>query len=110
MDFTGKTVALFGLGDQRGYGEWFVDGMGILGEQVIKAGGTIIGHWSTEGYEYDHSKAEFEEGTFYGLAIDEECQPDLTTDRLDTWTQELIPQFHAAMQHPELSVQADAKP
>ena len=29
INFTGKTVAIFGLGDQVGYDEWFCDGVGI---------------------------------------------------------------------------------
>lgn len=29
IDFTNKTVAIFGLGDQIGYAEYFVDGIGI---------------------------------------------------------------------------------
>ena len=28
VDFKGKTVALFGLGDQVGYPEWFLDALG----------------------------------------------------------------------------------
>ena len=30
IDLQGKIVALFGLGDQAGYGEWFLDAMGLL--------------------------------------------------------------------------------
>ena len=89
IDFTGKTVALFGLGDQYGYGEYFVDGIGILGEVVVENGGKIIGHWSTEGYDFTESKALVNDQTFYGLAIDEDNQPELTAERLRTWLQKL---------------------
>lgn len=37
IDFTNKTVALFGLGDQVDYPDTFVDAMGILYKQVTKA-------------------------------------------------------------------------
>lgn len=30
LDFTDKTLALVGLGDQYGYAEWFLDAMGML--------------------------------------------------------------------------------
>ena len=30
VDFSGKQVALFGLGDQFGYGDYFLDAMGML--------------------------------------------------------------------------------
>ena len=32
IDFTGKDIAIFGLGDQYGYPDNFVDGIGILAE------------------------------------------------------------------------------
>ena len=38
IDFTGKTVAVFGLGDQIGYSEYFVDGIGILAKVVLENG------------------------------------------------------------------------
>jgi len=86
VDFTGKTVAFFGLGDQTGYGEYFIDGVGILAKIVIKNGGDIIGKWPTSSYEYIESKAEIaNEELFYGLAIDEDNEPEKTPERIDTW-------------------------
>ena len=35
LDFTGKRVAIFGLGDQLGYEEWFCDGVGILSKVIL---------------------------------------------------------------------------
>lgn len=93
IDFTDKIVAFFGLGDQIGYGEYFIDGVGILGEVVYENGGQIVGAWPTEGYDYDASKAEFEEGWFLGLAIDEDNQPELTVDRVQRWLQQLQEEF-----------------
>jgi len=86
LDFSNKTIAIYGLGDQYGYGEYFIDGVGILAKMIIEKGGKIIGEWPTEGYEYEVSKAEIEgENLFYGLAIDEDNQPELTDERIDTW-------------------------
>ena len=86
MDFTNKTIALYGLGDQYGYGEYFIDGVGILAKVILEKGGKIIGHWPTEGYDYEISKAEIEgEDLFYGLAIDEDNEPELTEDRIKEW-------------------------
>lgn len=86
MDFTNKTFALYGLGDQYGYGEYFIDGVGILADVILANGGKIIGHWPTEGYDYEISKAEIEgKNLFYGLAIDEDNQPELTEERIDAW-------------------------
>ena len=86
LDFTNKTIAIYGLGDQYGYGEYFIDGVGILAKMIIEKGGKIIGEWPTEGYEYEVSKAEIEgKDLFYGLAIDEDNQPELTEERIDSW-------------------------
>ncbi|WP_444925559.1 flavodoxin [Microbulbifer sp. TRSA002] len=90
IDFSGKTVALFGLGDQFGYGDYFLDAMGMLHDVIVEKGATIVGHWSTEGYEYEASKAEVESGAkFVGLAIDEDQQEELTTERLNRWCQQI---------------------
>lgn len=94
IDFTNKTIALFGLGDQYVYADYFVDGIGIIGEVVINNGGKIIGKWSTEGYEHTESKAEIEEGIFLGLALDEDNQPELTDERIKTWTKQIVKEFN----------------
>jgi len=94
IDFTNKTIALFGLGDQYVYADYFVDGIGIIGEVVINNGGKIIGKWSTEGYEHTESKAEIEEGIFLGLALDEDNQPELTDKRIKTWTKQIVKEFN----------------
>ena len=84
--FAGKTVAFFGLGDQFGYGDFFVDAMGMLHDVVADRGAKVIGQWPTDGYEFDASKA-LDESTnqFVGLPIDEDQQPELTEERLDRW-------------------------
>ncbi|HEU5148651.1 MAG TPA: flavodoxin [Chryseosolibacter sp.] len=94
IDFTGKTVAFFGLGDQVGYSEYFVDGIGILAEVVYSNGGEIVGVWPTEGYNFESSKAVFEEGWFVGLIIDEDNQSNLTISRIDQWTEQILQEFN----------------
>jgi len=85
IDFSGKAVAMFGLGDQTGYAEFFVDGLGILGEVIQQNGGYIFGLWPNEGYEFDESKGLYHEELFYGLVLDFENQMDLNESRLETW-------------------------
>ena len=85
IDFAKKTVAIFGLGDQYGYDEYFIDGVGILAKEIIKNGGEVIGHWPTESYEFVTSKALMNDTTFYGLALDEGNQYDLSSERIDKW-------------------------
>jgi flavodoxin I len=96
VDFSGKTVALFGLGDQFGYGDYFLDAMGMLHDVIVANGAKIIGHWSTEGYEYDASKAEVDgQALFVGLAIDEDQQEELTAARIDQWCEQIAIAFSA---------------
>ena len=79
-----KQVALFGEGDQNGFADSFIDAVGIIYEKVIAAGAVVIGKWSTEGYEHSNSTAEID-GSFVGLALDEDNQPGLTQERIKEW-------------------------
>ena len=90
LDFKGKTVALFGLGDQWGYDEWFIDGVGILAEALLENGAEIICPWPTTGYDFLKSRALKNEGEFYGLALDEDNQYELTQSRCETWVKQLV--------------------
>ena len=92
IDFSGKKVAYFGLGDQVGYADNFQDAMGILEEKISSLGATTVGHWPTDGYEHEASKAE-KNGQFVGLALDEENQSDLSEDRINQWVTQLKSAF-----------------
>lgn len=85
IDFTGKIVAMYGLGDQHGYASYFVDGLGILGEVILQNGGTIIGNWPSDDYDFTKSKASIDNDMFYGLALDEDNEPHKTEGRLKRW-------------------------
>ena len=89
IDFSGKVVAMFGLGDQTGYADYFVDGLGILGEVILRNGGYIIDMWPSEGYDFDLSKGLREEGLFYGLALDFENQESLNETRIAAWLEQV---------------------
>lgn len=97
IDFSGKIVALYGLGDQLGYGEYFVDGIGILAEVVLNNGGTIIGKWPLAGYDFEASKAVCDDTMFYGLALDEDNEMHKTSDRLKTWVQQVKSELAAKL-------------
>ena len=90
IDFTGKTVAVFGLGDQIGYDEWFCDGVGILAKVVEEKGGKVIGHTEKDdSFDFETSKALKDENTFWGLCLDEDNQDELTEERLENWFNKL---------------------
>ena len=57
LDLKGKKVAIFGLGDQGGYGDNFCDAMDELKTCFANQGAEIVGAWPTEGYEHMESKS-----------------------------------------------------
>lgn len=86
----GKTVAIFGLGDQLGYSDWFVDAVGMLDAAISHNTLHRIGYWSTDGYDFTQSKAVTEDGEwFVGLALDEANQYEQTEPRLTLWCDQL---------------------
>ena len=90
IDFSDKLVAIYGLGDQWGYEDYFVDGIGMIANEVIKNNGKLIGEWPTQGYEFEKSKALKDKDTFFGLALDEDNQYEETESRIEIWTKNII--------------------
>ncbi len=86
VDFSDKTVAFVGLGDQYSYAEWFQDAMGMLHDKVAERGASIIGHWPASGYDFEGSKAlTADKEYFVGLALDDDCEPELSEQRISDW-------------------------
>ncbi|MDD3596536.1 flavodoxin [Sulfuricurvum sp.] len=92
IDLKGKTVALFGLGDQEEYSDNYLDAMGTLYDIVLKNGARVVGMWTNEGYEFNESTA-LRDGKFVGLALDEDNQSKLTNQRVTQWLGEILPSF-----------------
>lgn len=98
LDLSDKIIALYGMGDQIGYTEWFQDALGMLHEQVIAQGATVVGYWPNEGYEFTASKALTEDGShFVGLSLDEDSQYNLTDERLDTWCEQVLLEYSSLL-------------
>jgi flavodoxin I len=88
QDMEGKTVALFGLGDQQNYPDSFCDGMGKIYELLQNKGIKFIGAWPPDDYDFTTSKALIDE-QLVGLALDEDNEPDLTDYRLKKWVEQI---------------------
>ncbi|PAU38361.1 flavodoxin FldB [Vibrio coralliilyticus] len=99
VSLNGKTVALFGLGDQEGYGEWYLDAMGMLHDELKKTGANLIGYWpNDESYEFEASKALTEDGSqFVGLALDEDSQYELSNERIATWIEQVLVEYQETL-------------
>jgi len=94
IDFTGKKVALYGLGDQVGYPEWFLDAMGYLHSKIVARGAIPCGYWPNQGYEYEASKALTVDGNYFvGLALDEENEFSKTAERISGWCEQVRHEF-----------------
>ena len=91
----GKTIAMFGLGDQVGYPTEFVDALGITYKKLKKLGANLIGSWPAEGYGFAKSKAR-RGGEFVGLGLDQDSQADLTNERLEEWLEQVKPELLGA--------------
>ena len=92
LDLTGKKIALFGLGDQKGYPENFLDGVGIMAGILEQLGATLVGFTPVEGYEFESSLAQRGD-RFTGLAIDYENQGSMNKERVEAWVEKLKKEF-----------------
>jgi flavodoxin I len=92
LDLKGKTIAIYGLGNQHEYPENFGDAVGIMAKLVQERGAKLVGLTSIEGYNYESSLAELD-GKFLGLILDQESQPRLSKDRIAHWVIDLKSQF-----------------
>lgn len=87
-NLSGKKVGLIGIGDQFGFGDTFVDGMGTIYEEIKDMGINLVGKTSTDGYSFSGSKAVVDD-EFVGLVIDENNQSELTYERINAWVEKV---------------------
>lgn len=99
LDLSGKIIAIFGLGDQIGYADWFQDAVGMLHDEIIHKGCQLIGYWPNQGYEFAASKALTEDKQhFVGLSLDDENQYDRSDERIETWTTQLLQEIETLLE------------
>ncbi len=90
IDFSNKTIALVGLGDQESYSDTFCNSLSHLYEYVKK--GKVVGKTSAEGYYFEDSDSVID-GEFVGLAIDDVNQDELTDERIEAWVKQIEGSF-----------------
>lgn len=95
VNLAGKTIALFGMGDQQGYGQWFQDALGMLHAKIAPQGVKFVGLWPNDAeYEFESSKALTDDKThFVGLALDEDSQYDKSDERIATWITQILTEY-----------------
>lgn len=92
MNLKGKTFAIYGNGDQKGYPENFGDGVGIMAELVEQQGGKVVGYTESDDYEFEHSRA-LRDGKFVGLLLDFENQSRKNNSRIKNWVKQITNQM-----------------
>merc|ERR1711869_186291 len=88
LDMGGKPVAIFGLGDQAGYGDNFCDGIEEMHNTFKAAGAKMVGYVDASGYTYDESKS-VDGGKFLGCPFDQDNEDDQTEDRAKAWVDQI---------------------
>ncbi|MDZ8118156.1 flavodoxin [Pontiella sp. NLcol2] len=88
MDVTVSAGAVFGLGDQFGYGDSFVDGIADMAEALKDKGIRLVGRWPTAGYGFSASRAQ-DGDEFLGLALDQDNEEEKTAGRLRGWAEQI---------------------
>jgi flavodoxin I len=88
VDLSGKCVAVFGCGDQEGYGDNFCDGIEELNSTFKAAGAKMIGFVDAGDYSHSESKSD-QGGKFLGCPFDEDNQSDMSEERAKKWVAQL---------------------
>ena len=92
LDLKGKSFAVFGNGNQKGYPENFVDGIGIMANLLESRGAHLVGMTSAKEFEFDSSQAQRGD-MFTGLALDFENQASQINQRIKKWAEQLKQEF-----------------
>lgn len=90
IDLTGKKLAMFAMGDAKGYPHNFLDALGELWQKLQSRGAELIGAWPTAGYEFEESAGLLDENHFLGLGLDEENESDLHDERIEAWLVQVL--------------------
>jgi flavodoxin I len=89
MDFSGKKVAIFGVGDSAGYGENYCDATGELYDCFTERGAKVFGMTpSATGFDYSESKG-VRDDKFVGAVFDEDNYGDESEARANAWVEQL---------------------
>ena len=87
LDLRGKTVAVFGCGDQT-MSETFCNAVGELRERFARTGATMTGDFPATEYNFNHSRAA-DGALMCGLVLDQVNHPEYTDGRIDRWLKQV---------------------
>ena len=94
IDFTGKKIALFMLGNAVDFPDSFAGSGNVLADIVKKRGAKLVGLWEEDDYEpFDVSMSSLQNGKFVGLVVDEMSQPEKSAERVGRWVKQIRQEF-----------------
>lgn len=97
IDLKGRKIAIFGVGDQKGYAANFQDAIGILGLKFMERGAELCAFTDAEDGSFEFEKsAGVWDGFFLGLAVDEDNQKERTAERIKRWAPLVLAEFGLA--------------
>jgi flavodoxin I len=89
VDLTDTKVLMFGTGDQAGYPDTYQDAIGIVYLKMLERGAVgKLGFTDPDTHEFTESKGIID-GKFCGMACDDDCQPELTEQRVKEWCDQI---------------------
>lgn len=91
-NFSGKVVALIGVGDSAIFGGNYVEAMKRFHEVISPKGAKIVGAMSTDGYSFEASEAVVDD-KFMGLAIDASFDEGEISEKVEEWLGKIKPEF-----------------
>jgi len=89
LDMGGKPVAIFGMGDQAGYGDNYCDGIEELHSTFAAAGAKMLGAVDASPYDMYTESKSVADGKFLGLPLDNDNEPDMSEARIKAWVEQL---------------------
>ncbi len=92
MNVSAKKAAVFGVGDQCGFSDTYVDGIADMADALREKNIQLIGLTSTDGYGHSGSRGQ-DGDMFLGLALDEDNESGKTDARIECWVAQLKSEF-----------------
>ncbi|WP_458396742.1 flavodoxin [Campylobacter sp.] len=92
LNLSGKTVALFGVGDSSSYDDTYCDALGILFDKCSELGANIVGATAAPSFDFTDSKAS-KDGGFVGLALDFDNYGDQVDEQIANWCDQIRANF-----------------
>lgn len=89
VQWEGKKVAIYSLGDHVKYPEHFVDAIGWIYERLEKLDADVVGGCPVDDYEFVASEG-VRDHQFLGLPVDEDNEPEKTPARVADWVKRLV--------------------